>query len=205
MGLYGRYIFPRILDWTMSLRAVAEQRPRALAEAHGDVLEIGFGTGLNLPYYPAAVARLKAVEPSSALHKRVEGRIAAARMPVEIVHLDAANLPFDAGRFDCVVTTWTLCSIDDVASALREIRRVLKPAGQYLFVEHGRSDDAKVAGIQDRWNRVHGWIAGGCNLNRPIDRLIRDSGMEISKLERFNMPDVPRRLAPHYLGGATAS
>ena len=204
MGVYGRYIFPRILDWTMSLRTVAEQRPRALAEARGDVLEIGFGTGLNLPYYPSAVVRLMAVEPSSALRKRVRRRIAAAAMPVEMVHLNAACLPFDAGRFDCVVTTWTLCSIDDVGSALREIRRVLKPGGRYLFIEHGRSDDAEIARHQDRWNRLHGWIAGGCNLNRPIDRLIRESGLEIARLERFDMPDVPRRVAPHYLGSAVA-
>ncbi len=118
MGLYVRYVFPWILDFTMGLRPATEQRPRALSDAHGDVLEIGFGTGLNLPHYPAAVSRLTAVDPSRALRRRVQRRVAAARMPVEIVHLDAARLPFDAGRFDCVVTTWTLCSIEDVASRL---------------------------------------------------------------------------------------
>ena len=204
MGLYGRYIFPRILDWTMSLPAVAEQRPRALAEAHGDVLEIGFGTGLNLPYYPAAVARLTAVDPSAALGKRVGRRIDAARMPVETLHHDAVSLPFDAGRFDCVTTTWTLCSIADVSAALCEIRRVLKPGGRYLFIEHGRSNDAKIARRQDRWNRLHRWIAGGCNLNRPIDRLIDAAGLSITRLERFDLKGVPRRVAPHYLGSATA-
>jgi len=203
MGLYSKYIFPHILDWAMSRPEVQQYRRQALAPAHGDVLEIGFGTGLNMPYYPERVTNLTAIDSQRMLPDRVNKRIAEARLPVEQIQLDAGKkLPFDDGSFDCVVTTWTLCSIDRVASALTEINRVLKPEGQLIFIEHGRSDDPKVARLQDLLNPIQNIIGCGCNLNRPIDRLITEAGMEMVELDRFLMPATPRILGETYRGVA---
>ncbi len=204
MGLYRDIIFPRVLDFVMSRPNMMEQRGVTLAEARGDVLEIGFGTGLNLDFYPEAVQRLTILDPAKLLPKKVAQRIKNARMPVEKSDLDAERLPFDAGRFDYVVSTWTLCTIPDVAAALTEVRRVLKPGGKLLFIEHGRSDDDQVARTQDRWNGVQQIIGVGCNMNRPIDRLIDQAGLEIDRMERFLMPKSPRVLAELYRGSAVA-
>jgi ubiquinone/menaquinone biosynthesis C-methylase UbiE len=202
MGLYADVVFPRVLEFLMSRPHMMQGRFRVLAEARGDVLEIGFGTGLNLPCYPRAVDKLTILDPANILRKKVAQRIAAAPMPIEKVHLDAKQLPFDAGRFDCVVSTWTLCTIPEVDSALREIRRVLKPGGTFLFLEHGRSNDERLASRQDKWNWLQQIIGVGCNLNRPIDRLVSDAGLELRALERFQMPKTPRVAAEHYLGKA---
>ena len=203
MGIYSKYVFPHLLDFVMSRPNMTEQRERALADAHGDVLEVGFGTGLNLEHYPAKVDRLTIVDPEHLLLRKVQRRIDATPIPVDIHYLDACQLPFDAGRFDTVVSTWTLCTIPDIESALGEVKRVLKPGGRFLFVEHGRSDDPKVARRQDRWNPLQRIIGVGCNLNRPIGQLIERAGFEMLHLERFLMPKEPRIVAEHYLGQAT--
>jgi SAM-dependent methyltransferase len=202
MGFYASYILPRLIDFALRHGQMAAERPKALAGAYGDVLEIGFGTGLNLPFYPASVERLTGLDQARMLPARVERRLAAALFDVELSIADAANLPFDAARFDCVVSTWSLCSIADVAGALAEAARVLKPSGRFLFLEHGRSCDADIARRQDRWNPWQRLMAGGCNLNRSIDQLIDGSGLEIVELERFILPDTLRILAPHYRGTA---
>ncbi len=189
----------------MSRKEFMAARPAALATAQGEVLEIGFGTGLNLALYPAEVEQLTVIDPAQLLRKRVAKRIAAARMPVAVEFQNAEQLPFDAGRFDCVVTTWTLCSIPDAAAALGEIRRVLKPGGKYLFLEHGRSQDPRIAQRQDRWNRLHGMFTGGCHVNRQIDQLISEAGLGITRLERFELPKTPRYLAAHYRGLAAVT
>jgi ubiquinone/menaquinone biosynthesis C-methylase UbiE len=184
------------------MRQVDELRPRVLALAEGDVLEIGFGTGLNLPYYPPGVKSLTALDPLDGLRERVEARVAAAAFPVERFALSAdGELPFDDARFDCIVTTWTLCSIDRPLEALAEMLRVLKPAGRYLFLEHGRSDLPKTAKWQDRLNPVHRRVTGGCNMNRVIDRLVQAGGFEIAELQRF-LGRGPRILAEMYRGAA---
>ena len=206
MGFYSRHIFPRLLDWSLGNAALAEHRLAALAPLRGNVLEIGFGTGLNLPFFPQRVSRLTAIDSKQMLRRKVAKRIAEARMPVERFELDASGrLPLDNQAFDGVVTTFTLCSIADVQSALDETRRVLKPEGQFVFLEHGRSYDPRVARLQDLFNPIQKVIGCGCNLNRPIDRLIRDSGFEIVKLERYLMPDVPRILGETYRGIARRS
>lgn len=182
---------------------VQDQRRTALASLRGHVLEIGFGTGLNLPHYPQQVARLTAVDSESLLPSRVAARIAEARMPVEQFELDAGGrLPFEADFFDGVVTTFTLCSIADVARALYEIRRVLKPDGDYVFLEHGRSDDPRVAKRQDFFNPIQKLIGRGCNINRRIDDLISAAGLQINRLDRYQMPDTPRILGAMYRGVA---
>ncbi len=205
MSFYSKHIFPRVLDWSLSNAALAEQRRETLAPLAGLVLEIGFGTGLNLPYYPEGVTKLTAIDSELMLPKRVAQRIAEAGMPVEQLRLDASSqLPFEDESFDGVVTTFTLCSIGDVRTALAEMSRVLKLDGQYVFLEHGRSDDPRVARWQDIFNPVQRVVACGCNLNRAIDALIRDSGFEIVKLERYLMPDVPRIFGETYRGLARA-
>lgn len=202
MGFYERYVFPHVLDFAM--RRMAPLRDDVLAPASGEVLEIGFGTGLNLPHYPSTVARLYAVDPMDALQRRVAERIAAAPFPVERHRLRAdGRLPFDAARFDCAAMTWTLCTIPDPVAALRELRRVLKPGAPLLFIEHGRSDDPKVARFQERWNPIQNRIGAGCNVNRAIDALIRAAGFEFDELDRFKA-DGPRFLAEMYRGIARA-
>ena len=202
MGLYERYVFPHVLDFAM--RRMNPLRGDVLAPASGDVLEIGFGTGLNLRHYPKTVRRVFAIDPMRALERRVAERIAAADFPVERHQLRAdGRLPFDAARFDCAAMTWTLCTIPDPGAALRELRRVLKPGAALLFIEHGRSDDARVARFQERWNPIQNVIGAGCNVNRKIDALIREAGFRFEKLERFKA-DGPRFLAEMYRGVARA-
>ncbi len=192
MGLYSAYIFPHLMDRVMGGPGFQRLRIEILQSAQGEVLEIGLGTGLNLPHYPAGVSRLRAADPAPLLPKRVAARLAAAPFPVEILHLSAERLPYDEGVFDCVVSTWTLCTIPDPSQALREVRRVLKPTGRFLFLEHGRSDDARTAIWQDRLNPIQRVIGCGCNLNRRIDRLMREAGLHILQLDRFVMDGVPR-------------
>jgi ubiquinone/menaquinone biosynthesis C-methylase UbiE len=204
VGLYSDYIFPHVLELLLGNRRAMEFRRRTLAGARGEVLEIGFGTGLNLECYPPAVERLTIIDPAKLLPRRVARRIAAAHMPVEEAFLDAEHLPFEAERFDTVVSTWTLCTIPDAVAALREVRRVLKPEGQLLFLEHGRSGNPSIARRQDRWNGVQRVIGLGCNLNRPIDELITSAGLQLRSLDRFQMPRTPQIGAEHYLGVATA-
>lgn len=180
---------------------MGKYRRRALEPARGATLEIGFGTGLNLPFYPEAVTRLTVIDSENMLRKLVERRIAACPIPVVKMQLDAqGRLPFDDRAFDSVVSTLTLCSIENTAAALAEARRVLKPDGRLVFFEHGRSDDANVARRQDRFNPLQKIIGAGCNMNRRIDELIAAGGFEIVKLDRFLMPATPRLLAEIYCG-----
>ena len=202
MGWYTRHIFPRIMDRILRRPSFQRERRLALAPAYGEVLEVGFGTGLNLPHYPPTVTSLIALDPTLALQPRVARRLAAAQMPVTCVEGTAERLPFENARFDCVVTTWTLCSIPDVVCALRHIQRVLKPGGRYVFLEHGRSDDPRLAWWQDIYNPLHKYLAGGCHVNRPIDTLIMQSGMQITQLDCFSMPSMPRLLSRMYRGVA---
>ena len=201
MGVYAKYIFPRLLDWTLGSAPMGKFRRRALEPATGNTLEIGFGTGLNLPHYPAAVSKLTVIDSEDMLRERVARRIAECPIPVVRMQLDAQGcLPFDDHAFDSVVTTFTLCSIADTAPALAEIRRVLKPGGRFIFFEHGRSDDAEVARRQDRFNPLQKIIGVGCNLNRKIDELIAAGGFRIVELDRFLMPETPRLLSEMYRG-----
>lgn len=203
MGVYSRFVFPRLVEWALGNSQCDEYRQESLAPLSGEVLEIGFGTGLNLPHYPRTVNRLTLLDSERMLESRVRDRISEAGLPVEVIQLDAGGvLPFDARRFDWVVTTWTLCSIERVADALREIRRILKPEGGYVFLEHGRSDNPRVARMQDFFNPIQRVIGRGCNMNRPIDRLIADAGFEIASLKRFLKPGEPKMFGEMYQGVA---
>lgn len=190
-----------MLDWAM--RQVNDERAATLADARGEVLEIGFGTGLNLRYYPAGLARLVAVDPLVGLDARVSARIAQAPFPVERHTLRAeGGLPFDAARFDRVVMTWTLCSIAEPERALAEIRRVLRPEGRLLFIEHGLAEEPRLAGWQRRLTPLWSRFTGGCHLDRPIDRLLAAGGFQCEKLERFRHPAALAIAAPQYRGVA---
>jgi SAM-dependent methyltransferase len=206
MGIYSKYIFPLLLDCLLSTPEMGDYRRRALAPVSGDTLEIGFGTALNLPYYPPAVTKLIGIDVENMLPGRVKNRIARSRIAVTKLRVDAtSHLPFEDRSFDSVVSTLTLCSLADTAPALVQIRRLLKPDGRFVFFEHGRSEDPEVAQRQDRFNPIQKVIGAGCNLNRPIDRLIETAGFEIRSLERIIIPDTPRIMAEIYCGVAVGS
>lgn len=201
MGIYAKYIFPRLLDWSLGNPQMGKYRQAALQPATGETLEIGFGTGLNLPHYPDSVTRLTVIDSENMLSRLVNRRIAECSLPVTKMQLDAqGRLPFDDHSFDSVVTTLTLCSIAHTAPALAEIRRVLKPNGKFVFWEHGRSDDPAIARRQDRFNPLQRIIGVGCNMNRKIDDLIVAKGFEIQSLDRFLLPKTPPLLAEMYRG-----
>jgi len=200
---YAEHIFARVMEWMLAAPEVVAERRRTLAPIAGEVLEIGFGTGLNLPHYPAAVARLTAVDAEDMLPARVRERIAASPIPVRRLRLDATRrLPFPDRSFDAAVTTLTLCSLADPPAALAELRRVIKPGGRYVFLEHGRSADPRVARSQDRLTPLQRILACGCRLNRPVDRLISDAGFTLVTLERFALSGAPRAFAEMYRGAA---
>lgn len=200
MGLYSHYIFPRLMDWFMAGEEFRRLRTDLLREAHGTVLELGIGTGLNVPHYPAQVTELYAVDPANILPQRIGTRVTAAPFPVRVDHVTAEMLPYGDQTFDTVVSTWTLCTIPDPVLALREVGRVLKPGGRFLFLEHGRSDSHTIAMWQDRLNSIQNVIGCGCNLNRQIDHIITQAGLKISQLDRFTMKAVPRLGGEMYRG-----
>jgi len=203
MGWYGEHIFPHLMEWVMGGEEFQKQRSLVLARVNGTVLEIGFGTGLNLPHYPAALSSLHAIDPAHMLPRKIAERSAAIPFPLQIQRTSAETLPYNARSFNFVVSTWTLCTIPDPVKALLEVYRVLKPDGVFLFLEHGRSEDAKVAAWQDRFNPVQNIIGCGCNLNRKIDQIIAQAGLMIMTLDRFQMQSVPRLGGEMYQGAAT--
>jgi ubiquinone/menaquinone biosynthesis C-methylase UbiE len=189
---YHHYVFPRLLDVVMSNRRLHGPRDRTLAPARGRILEIGFGTGRNLGHYPPNVQRIEAIDPDLDLDRLSMPRIANSAIAVDFHHLDAEHLPFEDGRFDTVVSTFTLCSIPDVVHALSEVRRVLKRGGRMLFLEHGRAPDPSVARWQDRLNGAWMPLAGGCHLNRPVRALIEEAGLVPQDLKQYYLPQTPR-------------
>ena len=192
MSFYHRHVFPRLLDLAMRSPAFREPRTRTLAPASGRILEIGFGTGANLRHWPPGVTRIEAIDPDVDLDRWSAPRIAASNIRVDFHHLDAEHLPFDADRFDTVACTLTLCSIPDVVHALAEVRRVLKPGGQFLFMEHGRAPDPGVARWQDRLTPYWKPIGGGCHLNRPIRDLVAGAGLEPGPVRAGYLDGLPR-------------
>jgi ubiquinone/menaquinone biosynthesis C-methylase UbiE len=194
VGLYHHCVFPFLLDRAMSVKVLREPRRRTLAPAAGRILEIGFGTGMNLGHYPPGVSRIEAIDPDLDLDRYSQPRIAASNIAVDFHHLNAEHLPFESGSFDTVTCTLTLCSIPDVVHALTEIRRVLVPGGQFLFLEHGLSPDAAVARWQQRLNPLQNRLGGGCHLNRDSGSLVRGSGLALQNASHYYLRGVPRFL-----------
>lgn len=188
MGFYQDQILPRITNAMLSGRDFARIRPRVAAGLAGEVLEVGFGSGLNVPYYPREVKRVRAVDPATVGRKLAARRLAASPVPVEFAGLDGQALPAESGSVDYVLITWTMCTIPDVETALREMYRVLRPGGELRFAEHGRSPDPGVARWQDRLTPLQRRLAGGCHLNRPIDALVTQAGFRLTRLENFYLP-----------------
>ncbi|MBO0692256.1 MAG: class I SAM-dependent methyltransferase [Acidimicrobiaceae bacterium] len=202
MGLYGDQVLPRLTNVLLASREFNQVRERVATGLSGDVLEVGFGSGLNVPFYPSDVRRVLAVDPATLGRKLAAKRLAASTVPVEYLGLDGQSIPLDSESVDHVLITWAMCTIPSAEAALREMHRVLRPGGQVHFAEHGRSPDARVAAWQDRLNPLQRIWAGGCNLNRPIDRLVTLAGFQMIRLENFYMSG-PKPMGYTYEGVAT--
>ncbi len=202
MGFYTDRILPHIVDKVCGVAQNGPLRERTCAGLHGTVLEVGFGSGNNIGFYPAAVERVAGVEPAQTAWNIGAERVAASSIPIERAGLDGQSLPFPDAGFDTALSTFTLCTIPDVATALAEIRRVLRPGGTLHFVEHGLAPEESVQIWQHRLDPIQQKIAGGCHLNRDIVGLIIDAGFEITELDRFYQPGAPKALAALSLGVA---
>lgn len=202
MDLYREQVVPRLVNVLMADARLGEVRQRVCAGLSGDVLEIGFGSGLNVPHYPAAVRNVAAVEPSEVGWRLASKRLTAAVVPVERSGLDGQHLPFADGSFDAALSTWTLCTIPDAVAALRELRRVLRPGAALYFAEHGLAPDVAVARWQHRLTPVQRRLAGGCHPDRPIADLLVAAGLRVQRLQTSYQPRTPRFLGYLYEGVA---
>lgn len=196
---YDQHILPHLIDWVMRSPMATHERAQLIPQATGRVLEIGAGSGLNFPYYSGAISHLYALEPSGKLIAKAEPRAARTPFPVEFLNFTGEAIPLGDASIDTVVSTWVLCSIPDVATALNEMRRVLKPGGALLFIEHGLSPTPALAAWQDRLSPLWSCCAGGCQLNRRPDRLIEAAGFNLEHLEQTYL-DGPKLLTYHYKG-----
>jgi ubiquinone/menaquinone biosynthesis C-methylase UbiE len=203
MGFYSRWIVPFLCDFGLDRPAVARYRRDLLAHAGGKILEIGFGTGLNLPCYPAGVRKITTVDPNSGMFRRATKRIKQTGIAVDQRVLQSERLPFEDSTFDCVVSTFTLCSIEDVAQALREVYRVLRAGGKFLFLEHGLSPEPRVQKWQRRLNWLQMRLADGCHLNRNIRALVTAQLFASVEMEEFYIEKTPRTHGYMYRGVAT--
>jgi ubiquinone/menaquinone biosynthesis C-methylase UbiE len=203
LGFFSQVIVPRLCDFVLNKALLARHRRELLAHACGDVLEIGFGTGLNLPYYPERVHKLTAVDPNPGMHRLAQKRIKQTGIEVDQHVLGGERLPFEDGRFDCAVSTFTLCSIEEVAQALREVCRVLKSGGMFLFLEHGLSPEPGVHKWQRRLNWLQVRLANGCHLDRNMRELVAAQPFASVDVEEFYLERTPKIHGYLYRGVAT--
>ena len=202
MGIYERFVLPHGINFACGMKAVADQRAKIVPEAGGRVLEIGVGSGLNLPFFaPSRVSELIALDPSPELLRMARSAAHAASLPVRFVEAGAERIPLEAASVDSVVMTYTLCSIPDSDAALSEIRRVLRPGGRLLFSEHGRAPDERVRRWQERLNPLWKRVAGGCHLNRDVPAMLTQAGFQVDRLETGYLKG-PKPMTFNYLGAA---
>ena len=204
MGFYERRVLPRILNIACGSKPVEPLRRRVCGGLAGGVVEIGFGSGLNIPFYPVAVTRVAAVEPSDLGWKLAGQRLKAASVPVQRSGLEGQSLPFEDDSYDAALSTWTLCTIPDAAAALLEMRRVLKPGGTLHFLEHGLAPDENVRRWQRRLNPLEQRVFGGCNFTRPIVDLLTVAGFTIKELDVFYEKGAPKFAGADSLGTAVS-
>jgi ubiquinone/menaquinone biosynthesis C-methylase UbiE len=202
MGWYRDQILPRAIDLALRGGEFTRLRARVAAGLAGQVLEIGFGSGLNIPYYPASLERVQAIDPAAVGRKLAAKRAAACPVPIDYIGTDAQTLPADDASVDSVLSTWTLCTISDASRALAEIRRVLRPGGALHFIEHGLAPDPPVARLQQRLTPFQHRAFGGCHLNRRIDQLVAAAGLELTRIDTYYMKG-PRALGYTFEGIAT--
>jgi ubiquinone/menaquinone biosynthesis C-methylase UbiE len=202
MGFYAQVIAPRIMDWGLSSPDLAKYRQEVLSNVQGEVLEIGFGTGINLSYYPEHLQKLITVDANPGMNALAKKRIEASTITVDNRVLNGENLPMADNTFDSVVSTWTLCSIANVEQAIQEIHRVLKPGGKFYFIEHGLSNDPKIQIWQNRLNFINKAVYVGCHINRNIKQLIATQFNELT-IEEFYAPNTPKTEGYMYKGVAT--
>lgn len=205
MGLYGDQVLPRIIDKLGGVKPVLPLRQRVCEGLSGEVVEIGFGSGHNVPFYPPSVTRVAAVEPSDVGWKLADKRLHASGIHIERSGLDGQSLPFPDDSFDAALSTWTLCTIPDVKAALAEVRRVLKPGGTFHFLEHGLAPDENVRTWQHRLEPLQKRVCGGCHLTRRIEELLTDSGFSITKVDVFYEQGAPKIFGADSLGTAVAA
>ncbi len=202
MGFYEKTVVPYCVEFGCGIPALAPKRKQVSASLHGTVLEIGFGSGLNLPYLPRDVTRVLAVDPSERGRRIGKHRIAACSAVLEFVGLDAEQIRAESASADCALCTFTLCTIPDPVRALREVKRILKPEGRLFFLEHAQAPDASVRGWQDRLNGLQRVLCGGCNLNRDIAHLIERAGFKLEALESGYLAPLPKTHAFLVAGSA---
>jgi SAM-dependent methyltransferase len=200
VSIYSEFVFPRLCDFLLNSPFVANQRRTALASAYGDILEIGFGTGLNLAHYPANVRRLTTVDPNAGMHRVAKKRVRHSRMEVDQRICSGDRLSFEDSRFDCAVSTFTLCSIEDVSRALSEVYRVLKPGGRLLLLEHGLSPEPTVRKWQLRLNWLEMRLGDGCHLDRNMRVLIGACPYTAIEIDEFYLENTPRTHGYMYRG-----
>ena len=202
-NVYSRVVFPRLCDFFLDRPAIARLRTDLLTASSGHVLEIGFGTGLDLPHYPPHVGKITGVDPNDGMRRRAEKRSRETGIEVEWRVAAAERLPFEDGTFDCVVSTWTLCSVGADAQALAEVHRVLKPGGRFLFLEHGLSTDQRVVRWQHRLDRVLQFVADGCRLTKNVRAMVSAQPFASVELDEFYLANVPKTHGYVYRGTAT--
>ena len=200
MGVYNQQVVPRIINKACGMKAARPLRQRVCAGLQGEVIEIGFGSGHNIEFYPASVDGVTAVEPSDVAWKLAAKRLAQASIPVQRGALDGQVLPFADGSFDSALTSWTLCTVPDAAAALSELRRVLKPAGSLHFLEHGLAPDERVQRWQYRLDPLEQRMLGGCSFVRPVADMLTSAGFVIDEIDVFYEKGAPKFAGADSLG-----
>jgi len=204
VGFYERRILPRIMNRACGSKHVAPLRQKVCQGLAGNVVEIGFGSGHNVPFYPPVVERVAVVEPSDLSWELAAERLAATRIPIQRAGLDGESLPFEDDTFDAALSTWTLCTIPDVGKAMQELRRVLKPGATFHFLEHGLAPDASVRKWQHRLDPIEQRIAGGCHFTRPILDILTAAGFDVGEVDTFYEEGSPKFAGADSLGIAVS-